>query len=333
MDRTQPSRRGCVVVCSDANWAWQSVFVLSRSISFDTDQQLDHHIYLTGDVDPGILAAIPPQVVVHSVDSLPEIYVQSAHGRIPPAAMLRLTALSELSELYERVIYLDGDVFQCWGTLGDLLRIELAGSWAAVVRDRLDWSEGFPFGQGRYVKRLQEAVGVPDAPYFNSGVMMIHGPSYRRERVTDRALSFFQTHRDLCRFGDQSALNAAMAGHIAELSPSWNWQMSDVNYALTAGRTPRLIHFTGQPKPWTDGLKLMPSGAFKAMEAFLRENDLVYLLGPQSPLSYESATMERRRVREVSKLMDNTLQKRDLIKAYLDRVDFADIQSGLRAYG
>lgn len=332
MPHKPSARRGCVAVCSDANWAWQSLFVLTRSIQLDLGHALDHHLYLTGDVDPRITAIIPPQVVVHEIPQLPPDYIAAAHGRIPPAAMLRLSAFDDLSAVYERVIYLDGDVFQNWGSLEDLLTADLRGCWAAAVRDRLHWAPGFPFGQGRYVERLRRATGVPEMVYLNSGVMLIDSASFRRENVTQKALRFFAENRELCRFGDQSALNAALAGRWAELSPGWNWQMSEATLTLTDGRCPRLIHFTGQPKPWSDALRILPPAALQAMGDFLDRADLSDLLGPRSPRLFDPRTMERKRVGALMRWTRDAPAKRDLIKQYLDRDDFADLHSGVTSY-
>jgi lipopolysaccharide biosynthesis glycosyltransferase len=51
-----------------------------------------------------------------------------------------------------------------------------------------------------YIKQL--SLGMPaNAPYFNSGVMLINLPAWRRENVSERALVFLQQYPDKLKHG------------------------------------------------------------------------------------------------------------------------------------
>lgn len=335
MDKRLPQepRRGCVVACADGNWAWQSAFVLMRSVGFDRDGVLDHHLYLAGPVDQRVLDILPPEITLHRIAELPEAYAAGANGHVPAATMLRFTALEELGRRYKRVIYLDGDVFQAWGSLADMLAVDMGRAPLAGVLDRSQWSRGRVQWFQDYLDALAARRGVECLHYFNAGVLMIHGPAYVAADLSAEAVSFIGTNPDVCRRGDQSALNAVMAGRWCEISPGWNWQMSHVVSGLTASRRPRLIHFTDRLKPWEDTLRLLPPEAFDAMFHFLQTHGLTDLLSDKAPCHFDYRIQERLRARKMDEWAGNAFAKREAVKAYLDRKDFADHAAGLRSFG
>gem|GEM_PF-4840247 len=327
-----PPAEGCVVVCSDANWAWQSAFLLMRSMALDTEGALDHHLYLAGAVDQRVLDILPPGITLHRIDELPESYSLAAKGHIPAASLLRLVALEELGCSYQRVIYLDGDVFQAWGSLADLLAVDLDGNPVAAVRDKLQWPSGKRWME-RYVNQLARRCGTDQIEYFNTGVLLVDGPAYVDAEVSARTFAFVNDNRDFLRFVDQCALNAVLAGQWRELSPGWNWQVSRKVLGLTAGRRPRLVHFVGEIKPWVDQLRVLPPDAFHAMLDFLKHHRLTDLLSRKAPCHFDFRSMERARVRFITDWAGDIPAKREQVRDYLDRADFADYAAGLRSFG
>lgn len=330
-EASSPSDRRCaVVVCSDANWAWQSAFVLSRSIALDESGLLDHHAYLIGEVSDELLSAYPEAVQVHHLEDYPDAFEFAKSSHVPAASMLRLFALEELSRSYRKVVYLDGDIFQAWGSLSDLLLLPETGRPLAAVRDRSHWFDNPRLREQKtYVKALHPEIGDR---YFNSGMLVVDGHLWHLGNYSRKALDFFKAHPERCRYGDQSALNGAVAGNWDSLSPGWNWQMSKDSYPLVAGRRPRLVHFTGSTKPWNDRFRLLDSAIFEDMKRFLRSRGLVQLPDPRhSPDSF-SSSMERRRLRYLEILASNPLAKRDLIKQFLDSPLHLDIASGVPGY-
>lgn len=324
------SRDMAVVVCSDANWAWQCAFVLSRSMQADPHGLLDHHAYLLGDVSAELIAAFPAGVCVHRLDRLPAAVHVRQTSHVPAATMLRILALDELTPRYRRVVYLDGDVFQAWGSLADLCRLPDTGRPLAAVRDRSHWADEPRLrNQKTYVAALHPDIGER---YFNAGVLVVNGPVWSRDGYSRLTLDFLADHADLCRFGDQSALNAVVAGNWDSLSPGWNWQMSKTSFPLSNGRRPRLIHFTGPTKPWNDALRLFDPSIFAAMKVFLHQHDLSHLL--DSGTSPDSFTLdrERRRMRALEPLMAGVVAKRDMVKGFLDAADHLDLAAGIPAY-
>lgn len=323
-------RKAAVVVCSDATWAWQSAFVLARSMAFDKDRQLDHHAYLVGDVPDDLLSAFPKAVILHLLTDYPKDFQFQKTTHVPTAAMLRLFALEELAGSYNRVVYLDGDIFQAWGTLADVLALPDTGRPLAAVRDRSHWPDDRRLHQQKtYVAALHPKIGQN---YFNSGMMVVNGPVWSEGRYSQAALDFFNRHAERCRYGDQSALNAAVEGNWDSLSPGWNWQMSQISYPLLSGRRPRLVHFTGPTKPWSDRFRLFDQAIFDAMKAFLQGCGLLHRLDPSRTPDGFGAGLERRRMRELTTLSGEPLEKRNMVKRFLDAPEHIDHVAGISGY-
>ncbi len=324
------ARDGCVVVCCDAAWAWQSAFVLARSMAFDVDGRLDHHAYLVGEVSQALLSAFPEGVTLHRLDGYPEDFDYACANHVPKAAMLRLFALEDLAAQYRRVIYLDGDVFQAWGSLGDLLDLADSERPLAAVRDRSHWFDRPRLREQKtYVGRLSPKIA---GRYFNSGMMVVNGPVWTASAVSRAALRFFSENPVACRYGDQSALNGAIEGNWDSLSPGWNWQISKTSYPLTAGRQPRLIHFTGPTKPWTDRLRLFDPRIYIEMKAFMAGQGLLHLVDTAlGPDGYTSES-ERLRARSLASYAEGAYDKREKIKNFLDAAEHVDIAQGLKSY-
>lgn len=169
-----------------------------------------------------------------------------ADGTYPTAVYLRLDLPNLVPPHVHRLLYLDSDIL-VHGDLGPLWETPLGRApWAAVCdginRTMGDWG-GVP-GMGADVRK--------DAPYFNSGVLLIDVPKWRRLRVTKRCVEYLYEHRDHLRFPDQDALNLVGYDRWLQLDPSWNDMMgwwrsptgeSDPKHA-------RVTHFIGPRKPW-----------------------------------------------------------------------------------
>lgn len=108
----------------------------------------------------------------------------------------------------------------------------------------------------------------PEAPYFNSGVLLINLERWRTDEVADRAMEFASNHPDIMRFTDQDALNAVLEGSWTALDPSWNVLVGSIDRLLARSnelgldpealehrlrREPKIMHFSGSQKPWKPG--------------------------------------------------------------------------------
>lgn len=173
-------------------------------------------------------------------------------GRLPITTNYRLL-LPRLLPDVDRVIYLDADTVVT-GSFGDLVSQPLGEAVLAGVRDA-----GTPFAAGASGPDWRLLELAPDTPYFNAGMLVWPLEPWRDGVLAERALRVL---RDLKpRWGDQDALNAAVAGNWLQLPGRYNVQLGDVtgrtvSWALwpdserQALADPVLVHFNGHRKPW-----------------------------------------------------------------------------------
>lgn len=258
-----------ILVCSDANLTWQSAFVLNQAVNSVG----------TSDVQPIYCFSENP-FSVYSKDIFPRDtifldankymrdnkFVRKAH--VSGATMLRFYAIDALCQSFEKIIYLDSDVFIRSAVLDELVDLDLETMPVAGVLGRALWSNQPRLHYGR--KYRQKLLGDSHDHYFNAGVMIINSQQYDDQEVTSRSLDFYYANSELCKFSDQSALNAVLKDNWLEVSPKWNWQMSTNSYAITDMVDPYIVHFTGPEKPWNDPLGLF-SGYQDAYERFCED--------------------------------------------------------------
>ncbi|HEV8355634.1 MAG TPA: glycosyltransferase family 8 protein [Gemmatimonadales bacterium] len=104
----------------------------------------------------------------------------------------------------------------------------------------------------------------PEAPYFNSGVMLFNLPRWRRDNLTRATLEYAATHGQFLRHADQDALNAVFCSRWISLEPTWNimapWYFNGGTMPQTFAlgnptpsipfTRPKILHFVGPEKPW-----------------------------------------------------------------------------------
>lgn len=323
--------RGAVVVCSDANWLWQSAFVLQQAIDSDPEGLLDYFYYLDCDIaELPLRHLVDPRVkVVNAGPDLAEMDVAKSR-HVPKATFLRFLALEALSKTHDRVAYLDGDLYLSWGSWTGLFGLPPGDCAVAAVAARSVWFNNPRFRYGRrYRKALCEAMGDR---YLNAGMLLIHSARYQAQEISQRSLQFHADHPDLCGQGDQSALNAVLAGNWDELSPSWNWQVSPFNYPVLADINPRVVHFTGPIKPWNDANAFFRQ-AFDDMAGFLAKHGANELLADLAHRLKPAAEVSPRRARFIAEWTGEAAQKFRRINTYLGRRDFLDTAAGLQPFG
>lgn len=186
--------------------------------------------------------------------------------RIPFAAYLRIFGPMIFAQDYRRLLYLDCDIFYQRGDLSRLLDIDMKGNPVAAVRDlpqmRKHWRRTEDF----------EALGLPYAKYFNSGVMLIDVPRWNRDDLTSRALQFAVEHGEKLSFHDQSALNAILQGGWLELNPVWNFPYSHQTLYFSAMFDVCLYHFIGRRKPFKGSYGGFPHRFTEPYRRFMAEH-------------------------------------------------------------
>jgi len=325
------SNRMALVLCSDKNLHWQSAFALLRHAKQDRGGAVDLYYYTTDALSQGLDRLLRPRVTIrYWNEGLTEAgYRRPEH--VTEATLLRIFALDELALTYDTVVYTDSDVFLRWGSFADLGQLNLGDAPIAAVRDRTLW--GAPASgwlSRRYFANLPPGT---HGRYFNAGVLVANSDVWLSRKTSTAALEFLKSFPQVCHYGDQSALNAAVNGDWAELSPSWNWQ-ADFRYDhLIPTRNPRLVHFTGPAKPWKDRMLRFDEYYFQMMREFLMETGLEEELGVVSRTRFD-ASKERLRTKVLAESKPRDfLGLRDIVKPYIDRSDFVDVLQGVASYG
>ncbi|HEX6684813.1 MAG TPA: glycosyltransferase family 8 protein [Candidatus Limnocylindrales bacterium] len=141
----------------------------------------------------------------------------------------------------QRVIYLDADTLvvddltPLWHWPLARRPLAAAGDLMSVVRDAIGhWHE----------------IGLDgDAPYFNSGVLVIDLAQWREERIGERVMRQCQAdrHRLLIRNRwpqhDQYGFNVVLQHRWARLDERWN------HFPERRSARPGIVHFLGDTKP------------------------------------------------------------------------------------
>lgn len=166
-------------------------------------------------------------------------------NHVTPASLARLCLPGILDSRFRHIVYLDGDT-QIVGDIRPLVRhcvrpgyIAAAqnSGWMSFEREKL-----FPasYLNGIGVRSLRS--------YFNAGVLACTRETL--DEMFPRALAFFLSHSEHCRYHDQSALNAVFADRQEVLSPAYNFHTEYTHFDLQDDARIAILHFTGAPKPW-----------------------------------------------------------------------------------
>lgn len=173
-------------------------------------------------------------------------------ARISLVAYLRIFAPAMLAADYDRLLYLDADVFYQRGDLDRLLGLDLGGRALGAVRDMIQLrkpdrrpADTAPFVEGHH-------------RYFNSGVLLIDVAGFVAADVAGRAVAFAAEHAERLRalqranrfFHDQTILNILFRDAWAELSLVWNYEYSHQTMYFAAMFDVCIYHFVGRRKPF-----------------------------------------------------------------------------------
>lgn len=168
------------------------------------------------------------------------------------ATYFRLYLTELLPRNIERIIYLDCDMIVL-KDLSELYNTDFNNKSCCAVIDMFNNS-----------KEIYTRLDYPrDSGYFNSGLLLINIPQWKKEKISEKALNFIQNNPERCIAHDQDALNKAISGNFIKLSVSYNMQLDffrDFTNSIlneeyyddisTAVKQPYIIHFTGPTKPW-----------------------------------------------------------------------------------
>lgn len=255
--------RRAVVFCLNPAWLPFGAFAARQIALLPGSRSFDICIASTEQLDlPEGLKDLGLRVLQIEIGAM--LSQQDTATRHGDAGYLRLAMPDLLKADYDRILYLDSDIFVHGGDFNKLFEVDLGGLCLGAVRVVTQW--GSPERQ----RHEFAALDLAPAPYFNSGVLLIDVPAYIAAEVTRKALDLGAEKGHLFRSHDQSLLNVCLYRAWAELSPVWNWQwyVKAPFFAELAGQN--IVHMIGPVKPWHDPGRACISLLYrKAYDSFL----------------------------------------------------------------
>lgn len=269
------------VLLADRKYLPAALFV-AQKLSRQRSRNFDIRLLVT-ECPEAVRQALDDGIIIQ--DFVPDERAQRTASlkKKPPIAFGRLTMDSVLPEHYEKILYLDCDLWIGNREISQLFAMDLDGYAFGAVFDAGDIVRAADPVWHDYKRRL----GLEDdTPYFNSGVMMIDRKEFKKQRIGERCLEYIANGGYLGMMNDQSALNAVTKGQWQQLSPIWNW-MFGARARLTEETDPAIIHFIGPQKFWNDRrgrfdpkYRLEMTAYLKTLgyEAFVQETPRIFSL-------------------------------------------------------
>lgn len=166
--------------------------------------------------------------------------------------------IPELFAEYDKVIYLDCDTVVL-GDISELFQNELDEELLGGMRNLM---------HTKMKKYVELSLGLEPEKYINSGVLLINAKQCREENFTSRAFALLKRRKDFI-YPDQDLINMMCRDRIKYLDPRWNFtwhyrhlQLSqntdlhlsaeDMELFYEYESNPKLIHYTGEIKPWNN---------------------------------------------------------------------------------
>ena len=256
---TSTPKRHAVAFCVDAGYLPFAAHAATQIVALDPDDSFDILICSAAPLTlpPGLAGGRIRMVTLESpVDAL------RTRNHVSVAAYLLYYLPVILGEDYDRILYLDADIFVQGGDFAALLDVDLHGRTVGAVSN---------MSTILHRRRVEEfrIAGLPQAPYFNSGVVLIDTAAWRAKALTAAAVDLSATRGHEFPLHDQSVLNVVLHRDWAELSPVWNFEgFKDTRLAETMV-FPNIVHFTTDLKPWNDTFDLTPPRFSVPMHAFV----------------------------------------------------------------
>lgn len=205
-------RKNCVLLCCDTNYEKFAFSLIKQIVEAYPDLDADICLVAEHKIEPPpSLQDIPVRLGRMQVDLKDINFPKNRHVNF--SAYLRLFAVTSLCDYYDRVLYLDSDIFLLNDGLPGIFDITLLpGHAVGAVRD---------IPQQLHLSTVPKdaiALNVPFFPYFNSGVLLVDCHKWIKEDVFGKALEAVREYGHAFTYNDQSALNIALRGDWSELS-------------------------------------------------------------------------------------------------------------------
>jgi lipopolysaccharide biosynthesis glycosyltransferase len=175
-------------------------------------------------------------------------------GRFSRAVFRRLFLDEIVPSQFERIVTIDSDMLIVGPGLQRLETLDLGEKPLAAAYDMIFLMDFKGDALARQFQRSRRALRLSlDTPYFNAGLMAIDRAAWRAEKLTERVTKALRDEPERYPFMEQDALNAALQGNFAPLSPRFNFMGDFFLLDLEHKLEPIVLHFVNAPKPWELG--------------------------------------------------------------------------------
>jgi len=161
----------------------------------------------------------------------------------------RLFIPSMLSDVYNRIVYIDGDT-QIAGSLQPLIDVEIPkGKFLAVRDPAAMFAKLSPKWHAR-VKADRDQAGLNGNldDYLNTGVLVFNREDWIE--LAAKTLAVLKDRDTPFKFGDQDPMNLAIGDRCLYISNRWNFPGFLINTQAVARVKPVIYHFMSNPRPW-----------------------------------------------------------------------------------
>lgn len=310
-----------VIFACDHNYIWPALTAANMLARTSRIKNFDIRICSTTFIPDGFQEHCAPGVqaeIISMGDFIPKTGVTARHS---VSTFACLFAVEQLSEEYERVLYLDADIAICSGNIDLLWSADMLSKPIGAVSDGMVWKK-----PRRGVRRYMKALGcIPtNGGYFNGGCLLVDCAAWSTGFYYNKISSFLEEYPHLCWFHDQSAFNAVFANNWAEISFLWNWQLALThNLLLIETRRPSLVHFNTKTKPWYDPYRTLPLH-FKQPFIDLSAKRVWARAKLDNMVGRVDNKFEEENIRRLTSLYDTLPEYLESVSGYLDRTDFID---------
>jgi lipopolysaccharide biosynthesis glycosyltransferase len=158
------------------------------------------------------------------------------YGHLTNTAYLRLFIHNILPENIDKLIYLDCDIV-CLKDIELLYKQDLNNFPVAAVKDV----------KSKELLRLKHFSNI--SKYFNSGVMLINFPLWRKFVNANTVSEILKNQNNIICDADQEILNKIFTNNWKELKPKYNLDIKHKVFKKVPKNT-ILLHYSDKIKPW-----------------------------------------------------------------------------------
>ena len=227
------------------------IFILNGGITHESKDKLEHQI-----------RTLNANTIIHWLDTNGEQF-----GNVQAMENMSVMCYARLliPDLipHSRAIWLDVDL---------IVNTNIRELWDIQLEKECAMAASLESSPALFIEDVSNLkdLGIPEnAPYFNSGVLLLNNTKLREIEFPSRCIEFLETQIGNYKWHDQSAINVLLHGKIQKLPRKWN-------YLNTLTQSPKdelrvfmdsnhIYHFLQRPKPWQKYLCTLHGEMFYAL--------------------------------------------------------------------